>query len=152
MLASPLRSVLGRASLTTLLFLLALGCVSADATSSSERAQVEQVLRAYEDAYNARDARALAAVHAEDGAYVTAEGDPIRGRAALEQFWAEHAGMDLVLVLEAFDLDSELGWATGTWGSASESGPPKHGGRFVLALRREGGEWKIALDINNEAR
>ncbi len=83
---------------------LGLSAISACATSAraphEDRARIESVLRAYEAAYNARDAAALARVHAEDGGYYMPSGEPIVGREAVECSWSRSQRRGLVLELE----------------------------------------------------
>jgi ketosteroid isomerase-like protein len=140
--------------MNTLPILLCLPLVACAATRKDpavDRAAVEAVLRAYETAYNAHDAKALAAVHAEDGGYYRPDGEPVRGRPALEAFWAKSAGKDLVLTLEAFDTAGDVGWVVGTWRIGNAANAPH--GRFVLGLRRnQAGQFEIVVDLNNEAR
>ncbi len=119
--------------------------------ASATREDVEGVLRAYETAYNAHDAHALAAVHAHDGRYAVSEGPIVQGRQAIEEFWSRIQGRGLKLELIAYETSGDVGWALGTWsGQPGPDGFAPHG-RFVLALRREEGRWKIAVDINNDA-
>jgi ketosteroid isomerase-like protein len=133
--------------IATLLALAGFDACRAPAT----RSDVEGVLRAYETAYNAHDAHGLAAVHAHDGRYAVADGPIVEGRQAIETFWSRIQGRGLKLELLAYETSGDVGWALGTWsGQPGPDGFAAHG-RFVLALRREDGQWKIAVDINNDA-
>ena len=119
--------------------------------AAAPRSEIEGVLRAYETAYNAQGAHALAAVHTHDGRYAVAEGPIVEGRQAIEVFWSRSHGRGLKLELLAFETSGDVGWALGTWsGQPGPDGTTPHG-RFVLALRRENGQWMIAVDINNDA-
>lgn len=124
-----------------------LGCAA-----RAPRSEIEGVLRAYEAAYNAHDARALAAVHCVDGRYAPASGPLIEGRAALEEYWSRSAAQGLGLELLAYETQGNIGWALGSWQFPAKEGARPFGGRFLLALRREDGRWRIAVDINNDAR
>lgn len=128
------------------------GCRSVGARPDGERARVEAVLRAYESAYNAHDAAALAHVHATDGGYYVPSGEPIVGREALERFWSRSAGSGLALTLERFESSGDVAWAVGRW--STSNGTASTGvGRFVLALRRNpAGTFEIVVDLNNERR
>jgi ketosteroid isomerase-like protein len=138
-------------TLPILLCLPFVACAATRVDAAADRAAVEAVLRAYEAAYNAHDAKALAAVHAEDGGYYVASGEPVRGRPALEAFWAKSAGKDLQLTSEAFATSGDVGWVVGTWRSGNAANAPH--GRFVLGLRRNtAGQFEIVVDLNNEAR
>lgn len=126
-------------------------CATAVRTTNDERASVEAVLRAYEAAYNARDAAALARVHAEDGGYYMPSGEPVVGREALERFWSRSQGRGLALELERFEAQGAVAWAVGRW-TTGDAAQPTGRGRFVLALRRNSaGAFEIVVDLNNEA-
>lgn len=112
------------------------GCRSVSAHPDGDRARVEAVLRAYEGAYNAHDAAALARVHATDCGDYVPSGEPIVGREALERF----------------ESSGDVAWAVGRW--STSNGTVSTGvGRFVLALRRNtAGAFEIVVDLNNERR
>jgi len=127
-------------------------CVAASRPTDGERGRIEAVLRAYETAYNAGDATALARVHASDGGYYMPSGEPVVGREALERFWSQSQGHGLVLELERFEAEGAVAWAVGRWTLGVENAPGASG-RFLLALRRNAtGEFEIVVDLNNEAR
>ncbi len=127
-------------------------CRAVDFRRDDDRPRVEAVLRAYESAYNAHDAAALARVHATDGGYYVADGEPIVGREALERFWSRSSGSGLALTLERFESSGDVGWAVGRW-STSKGTESTGIGRFVLALRRNAaGAFEIVVDLNNERR
>lgn len=119
------------------------------------RADVDDVLRRYEQAYNARDATALAAVYTEDGLFTAPDGTTVRGRAALAAYWSARMGRGLVLQLESFETDSRAGFAAGTWqldGDPTQPDAPKHHGRFVVGLRRDlDGTWRMSFDTYHDA-
>jgi uncharacterized protein (TIGR02246 family) len=157
-LVAPARSSSAAATTSRRLALAVLASSASLASCTSvshtiaQRREIESVVRAYETHYNARDAHALALVHTRDGRYAT-PGDPMpSGRAALESFWSRAAGGGLALELADFETCGDVGWALGTWSRRTPDGATEPGGRFVLALRREDGTWRIAVDINNEIR
>ncbi len=119
------------------------------------RAEVDDVLRRYERAYNANDAAALAAVYTEDGLFTAPDGTTVRGRTALAEHWATQMGSGLVLQLESFETDSRAGFAAGTWqldGDPAQRDAPKHRGRFVVGLRRgPDGTWRMSFDTYHDA-
>ena len=117
-----------------------------------KQAEIEQVLRSYESAYNQHDGRALAEVHTRDGRYAVPDGPVVQGRDALASFWSKSAGRGLSLQLVAYETSGDVGWALGGWSTRGAANGPAPHGRFLLALRREEGRWKIAVDINNDAQ
>ena len=58
-------------------------------TDSAEMAAVRKTAEAFTKAFNAGDARAMAAFWTKDGEYVGPGGEPIRGRAEIEKTYAE---------------------------------------------------------------
>jgi ketosteroid isomerase-like protein len=104
------------------------------------------VLRDYERAWRARDAKALSELFAEDG-FVLANGRlPVRGRAAIRAGY-EGAGGPLFLRAFAFDSSGDVGYILG--GYAGKPGTADEG-KFVLTLTRdEGGRWLILSDMDN---
>jgi hypothetical protein len=112
-------------------------------------AEFDRVLRDYERAWAARDEAALAALFTEDG-FVLANGRmPARGRAAIQQVYANDGGA-LSLRALAYATADSVGYIIGAF--AENAGDPDMG-KFVLALRRgPGGRWLIASDIDNMNR
>ncbi|HYD52646.1 MAG TPA: DUF4440 domain-containing protein [Gemmatimonadaceae bacterium] len=109
-------------------------------------ADLDRVLRDYEAAYARRDADGLSALFAEDGMLLAPGQPPVRGRAALAAAFAGEGGA-LALVPLASGRSDSVAWIVGTFGAARSA---RAGGKFVLALRRRGGEpWRIAADIAN---
>jgi uncharacterized protein (TIGR02246 family) len=60
-----------------------------DQPDSAQLAAVKKTAQAYAKAFNAGDAKALAALWTKDGEYVGPDGETIRGRAAIEAEYAE---------------------------------------------------------------
>jgi len=109
--------------------------------------ELDRVLRDYERAWQARDAAGLAALFAEDGFVLGNGRPPARGRAAIREAYAG-AGGPLSLRAFAYAAQDSVGYIIGAFASAAGS---PDGGKFVLALRRPGGQgkWRIAADIDN---
>jgi ketosteroid isomerase-like protein len=136
--------------------LLAPGCAhrsfrapeSAAATSDAALPEdFARVLRDYEAAWSAKDAKALAALFAEDGFVLPNGGTPVRGRAAIEAHYAASGGP---LALRALDWAAcgDVGFMIGLYGR--ERGA-ESSGKFTLTLRREGdgGRWLIVSDMDS---
>ena len=109
-------------------------------------APLARVLTDYERAWQARDPRALAALFAEEG-FVLPNGAPaVRGRAAIEGYYAGHGG-PLSLRAFAFATEGSTGYILG--GYARQPGQPDVG-KFTLTLRRDvSGRWLIVSDMDN---
>ena len=110
--------------------------------------QLARVLRDYETAWQAKDAAGLAALFAEDG-FVLSNGKPaVRGRAAIREAYKSGGG-PLALRAFAYSTDGNTGYIIGGYGGAKDK---PDDGKFILALRRVGGKWLIAADIDNSNR
>lgn len=108
--------------------------------------EIERVLRDYERGWAAGDEAALAALFAEDGFVLQNGRPPVRGRAAIQQAYAQGGG-PLRLRALGYAADDSVGYIVGAYGYGEGNAEM---GKFVLALRREpGGPWMIAADIDN---
>jgi ketosteroid isomerase-like protein len=122
------------------------GPVAGELPSVALPAPLQRVLTDYEAAWQRKDARALAALFAEDG-FVLSNGVPaVRGRAAIEEHYAGQGGP---LSLHAFAYAAEGSTAYIVGGFARHKGEPDVG-KFTLTLRRgAGGRWLIQSDMDN---
>ena len=114
-------------------------------------AELDRVLRDYEKAWIANDAKGLAILFAPDGFVLRGGHPPVRWRDGIERAYAG-AGGPLHLRALQFKAEGTTGWIIGAYSSAAEQADS---GKFVLALTREpGGPWLIAADIDtlNRAR
>ena len=110
--------------------------------------ELDRVLRDYERAWQARDAAGLAALFAEDGFVLASGRPPVRGREAIQKAYAG-AGGPLALRALAYSTEGNVGYVIGAF--AREPGGDDVG-KFVLALRRARGRWRIAADMDNSNR
>jgi ketosteroid isomerase-like protein len=108
--------------------------------------ELDQVLRDYERAWQARDPRALADLFAADGC-VLADGKPlVRGRSAIRAAYARSGGPRW-LRAEKFAAERRTAYIIGVYGHEPDA---PETGKFVLALERgPTGRWLIAADIDN---
>ena len=110
---------------------------------------LERVLREYETAYARRDPAALTALFTEDGLVLPPGRPPVRGRAALQDYF-EGEGGPLQLVPIAAAAGDSVGYIVGTFGGEARADA---GGKFILLLRRSGaGPWRIAADMASPNR
>lgn len=111
--------------------------------------EIDRVLRDYERGWRAGDEAALAALFTEDGFILQNGRPPVRGRAAIQQAYAESEG-PLRLRGLAYAADDSVGWIVGVYGYGEGDAEM---GKFVLALRRGAdGRWMIAADIDNSSQ
>jgi len=107
---------------------------------------------AWEAAYNARDAAAVAALYAEDGVMMPPNADSATGRAAIEA----HLIKEMKLVSGRLDIvttdhghDGDLGFARGTFSMTDAHGSTLDRGKWVEVRKRVNGTWHIQSDIWN---
>jgi len=107
---------------------------------------VARVLSDYESAWQQKDARALAALFADDGFVLSNGVPPVRGRALIEKHYARQGG-PLSLRALAFATDGSIGYIIG--GFSRRKGEADIG-KFTLTLRKAAdGRWLIISDTDN---
>ena len=109
-------------------------------------ADLDKVLRNYENAWRANDIPALVALFTEDGFVLQPGRLPARGHAALSSVYTGQAGGNLKLRALAYAADSSVGYIIGAYGYGDAPGDQ---GKFTITLRKTGGRWLIASDMDN---
>ncbi|MDP9179135.1 MAG: nuclear transport factor 2 family protein [Gemmatimonadota bacterium] len=109
-------------------------------------ATFDQVLRNYERAWRANDIPALVSLFTEDGFVLQPGRPPARGRSALTNVYTGQAGGMLRLRALAYAAADSVGYIVGAYGYGNTPGDQ---GKFTLTLRRVGGGWLIASDMDN---
>lgn len=108
-----------------------------------------RVLTDYEAAWSSRNAAALARLFAEDGFVLPNGRPPVRGRAAIEQYYTGQGG-PLSLRAIAYASEGGVGYIIG--GYAQERGSADMG-KFTLTLRRGSDRrWLIVSDMDSSNR
>ena len=111
--------------------------------------ELGRVLTDYEAAWTAGDGAALAELFVEDGFVLPNGGPPVRGRAAIRQYYKGPGG-PLALHAFAFATEGATGYIIG--GFSRREGEPDVG-KFTLALRKgSNGRWRIVSDMDNGNR
>lgn len=136
--------------------LLAIPAIAHDAESTKAAqplpdaalpATLERVLRDYEQAWRSGDAKALAALFAEDGFVLQSSQLPVRGRSAIEAAYSGQGGSPLRLRALAYSVDGNTGYIIGAYRYGNNMGDT---GKFTLTLKRVGdGPWLIFSDMDN---
>ncbi len=134
------------------------GCVASTPASDSaaDAAAVAAVNDAWGKAYNAGDAAAIAALYSEDAA-VNPPGSPqVRGRAALQEFFAKDtagtkaAGVTMNLNPQRDSgVSGDLAWESGSFTATDKSGATVDSGKYVTVLNKTDGKWLIVRDTWN---
>lgn len=109
-------------------------------------AEVDQLLRAYERAWAANDAQAVAALFAPDGFALPSGQPPARGTENIRRAYAHGGGQPTELRALDYRASGELAYVVGAYGPAGQG---RDFGKFVLVLRKVDGRWLIAADIEN---
>ncbi len=110
-------------------------------------ATLDRVLRDYEQAWRTGDARALAALFAEDGFVLQSNQLPVRGRSAIEAAYAGQGGSPLRLRALAYSVEGSTGYIIGAYRYGNNVGDT---GKFTLTLKRVvDGPWMIFSDMDN---
>lgn len=110
-------------------------------------APLDRVLRDYEQAWRSGDARALAALFAEDAFILQSNQPPVRGRSAIEAAYAGQGGSPLRLRALAYSVEGNVGYIIGAYTYGNTVGDT---GKFTLTLKRVGdGPWLIFSDMDN---
>jgi len=125
---------------------LALPAFAQALPSVSVPAEVDQLLRAYERAWAANDAGALAALFAPDGFALPSGQPPARGHGGIRRAYGHGGGQPTTLRALDYRACGDLAYVVGAYGPA---GQEADFGKFVLVLRRLEGRWLIAADIEN---
>ena len=108
-------------------------------------AEIERVLRDYEKNWRARDAAALASLFTGDGFVMQMGRPPVRGTDAIKRAYASGGGALFLRPLH-YETSGDVGFIIGAFTYAEGAADR---GKFILALRREKGVWKIVADMDN---
>ena len=110
--------------------------------------ELARVLTDYEAAYR-KTGTAVAELFVEDGFVLTGGRPPIKGRAAIAEFYGRMLG-PLALRAIAYAAEGSVGYIIGAY--TNERGGPDLG-KFTLTLRKErDGRWMIVSDMDNPNR
>lgn len=110
-------------------------------------ADIDRVLRDYEQAWRNADVTALVALFTPDGFVLQPGRPPARGHAALTERYTGQGGGPLTLRALAYATADTVGYIIGAYGY---DGGATDMGKFTLTLRRSAsGKWLIASDMDN---
>lgn len=132
--------------------LLCCGAMSAQTSAPVEIPSVQlppelaRVLTDYEKAWTAKDAAGLSKIFAEDGFVLSSDAPMVRGRTAIEKFYAGKGGL-LFLRAVAYQTHGDTGYVIG--GFTNRAGGPDIG-KYTLTLKKDkSGKWLIMSDMDN---
>jgi uncharacterized protein (TIGR02246 family) len=125
-------------------------------SSPAQDPAIRRVADAYTAAMLAGDAAAAAAVYGDDAVEMPPGVAPIRGRAAIEQYFRGVFGScrftEFALTHAELRASGDVAFAAGTSKATVTplGGPPvTETGKYLVVLKRAGGEWKVAYSIHN---
>lgn len=134
-------------SLIALLAGLAAGPASAD--DSKEFAEMH---KAWQKAYNDRDAKALAAMYTEDGTLMPPNTESAKGRAAIEAALVKDmaaAPGRIEIAMTDSGSNGNLGYARGTYTVKDAEDQPVDTGKWLEVRKKINGKWYTYHDIWN---
>jgi ketosteroid isomerase-like protein len=115
--------------------------------SVSLPAELDRVLRDYEQAWRSGDASKVAALFSVDGFVLQNGRVPVRGREAIGRAYAGQAGGELRLRALGYAVADTVGYIIGAYNYGNAPGDI---GKWTLTLRRpRGGRWEIFSDMDN---
>ena len=115
----------------------------------SARDRAAMVVHDYQSATNAEDPERLAALYDDDALLLPPDGGVVRGRREIAAFWRDGLERGLSMDTVKVVTGDSLGWVVGRYYLAATESAPPDSGKFLLALARVDGEWKVAADIWN---
>lgn len=138
-----------------LVSLLIICAASLAQAQQSARTAIEANTKQFTEAFNKGDAAAVANLYTTDARMLPPNSEMVEGRANIQKFWqgAITAGMKLES-LETLHVETqgniavEIGRYTTTLSVAGGT-PTTDKGKYVVVWKREGGSWKLAVDIFN---
>lgn len=125
------------------------------ASASGDEAAIRAQGRSWEKAFNGGDAKALAALYAEDALLLPPGVSGVRGRAAIQEYFTkEVAGSKAAGAVFSLSpqtdvgVSGNLGWESGTY-KVSVKGAVVETGKFLSVSRKKDGKWLYLRDTWN---
>lgn len=122
-----------------------------DPKREPDRLAIDQLTRDMIQAFDKRDAAAIAAHWTEGGEFIRNDGEPIRGRADIQKGYAEFfktlkGKPRLEIQSEALRFPSaDMAVSEVTLRLKNDAGEIVASGRQAILAAREGGQWKVAM-------
>jgi uncharacterized protein (TIGR02246 family) len=124
---------------------------SGPAEGGSRRA-IEAAVQRYVEASNQGDADALASLYADDAVLLPPDHEPVRGRAAIGDFWRQGTDEGLEVTTLTVEVQGDLGYLVGRYHLPATDEEPADSGKYVMCLKRQrDGAWKLTADIWNRS-
>ena len=132
-----------------------LGLAHAASAAGADEAAIRAQSTSWEKAYNGGDAKAVAALYAEDALLFPPGAPGVSGRAAILEFFSKDiagskaAGAVFVLNPKTdVGVSGNMGWESGTY-QATVKGAVVETGKFLSISRKKDGKWLYVRDTWN---
>jgi uncharacterized protein (TIGR02246 family) len=129
-----------------------LGLFASPALAQS-KAAIQKLADQWAAAFNTGDAAAVAAMYTRDAYVLPTGAEMVRGRAAIEALWQtdmEQLGDVKCTTIDVKPLGAGAAREIGTCTFKTKSQPPQDGDlKYAVVWQKEGGQWKLAVDIWN---
>ena len=125
----------------------------AQAGAGNLRPQIEKLVQAWQDAYNAGDAAAVTALYTTDAKLLVPGAEPGTGPKAIQELIAADIALGGKLTLTLIDVVGFGDYAleTGKWVATSPDGKHLDHGPYLVLYRKADGGWKMYRDIWNSS-
>lgn len=143
-----MKSITLLAILTLASFQLSSPPASAANQQTAEKEAIFNNAKAFVDAFEKGDAKAVAAFWAEDGDYMDLDGRELQGRPAIEEafkeFFKENKGLKLRIDVKSVRfVTPDLVIEDGTSSVIPPDGSPPNQGRYTNVHVKKGGQWVL---------
>ena len=134
--------------------LVLVGCLLLSVPAAAQdKAIIEKLNSDFMAAFNKGDMAAVGQMYAEDAYLLPPDTEIVKGRAAIQTFWANAAAAIGDLKLTTVDvkpLGSDAAREIGTFTLKTKGDKPQEVvGKYVVVWEKAGGQWKLAADIWN---
>lgn len=127
--------------------------VAAVPALAQTKSTIQQLNGEWMAAFNKGDAAALAVLYAEDAYVLPAGADMVKGRKAIQAFWAQAAqqlGDAKLTTVDVMSLGPGAAREIGTFSFKSKGQAAEQVvGKYAVVWRKIGGRWLLATDIWN---
>ena len=131
------------------------GFVHAASSTSADEAAIRAQTTSWEKAYNGGDAKAVAALYADDALLLPPGASGVSGRAAILAFFtkdiADSTAAGAVFVVDPktdVGVSGNMGWESGTY-KVTVKGAVVETGKFLSVSRKKDGKWLYLRDTWN---
>ena len=130
---------------------LAQGSVADDKADAADEKALQEQNEAFVAAFNRGDIKAVAEAYAPDADFLSAQGQRLKGRDALEKYFAKGFADSKGLKLNHSDrsvrfLKSDVAVADGTWEITGRPDGNPARGHYTAILMKHDGRWLIVYD------